>query len=139
MPKLDIYSANALGPLLLPAASGGATTVAAGNISLGANTECKCFWPLDVANRFRRATTVAAGNSSLGANTFSVQMFRPLAFARRFRRATTVAAGYSSLGANTPSRSGNVYFVNGQTVRILVPYIGPFKSGTLRKVQNAPL
>jgi hypothetical protein len=31
MPKLDIYSANALGPLLLPAVSGG-------HISLGVNT-----------------------------------------------------------------------------------------------------
>jgi hypothetical protein len=31
-------------------------------------------------------------------------------------------AGNSSLCVNTPSSSGNVYFANGQTDRILVPY-----------------
>jgi hypothetical protein len=31
-------------------------------------------------------------------------------------------AGNSSLSVNTPSNSGNVYFVNGQTDRILRPY-----------------
>jgi hypothetical protein len=30
--------------------------------------------------------------------------------------------GNSSLGVNTPSSSGNVYFANEQTDRIIVPY-----------------
>jgi hypothetical protein len=32
--------------------------------------------------------------------------------------------GISSLGVNTSSSSGNVYFANGQTERIIVPYTG---------------
>jgi hypothetical protein len=38
-------------------------------------------------------------------------------------------AGDISLGVDTPSSSGNVYFANGQSDRILVPYERAMNSG----------
>jgi hypothetical protein len=46
--------------------------------------------------------------------------------------------GNSSLGVNTPPSSGNVYFANGQTDRILVPFIVPWQTRYISQIYWSP-